>query len=104
MLETAGLTVHQPNSTVYVAREADYYSASAVEHPWCIVQPRSANEVSLAVKTLLHAGANWAVRSGGHTAWGASADSKTVGLFFFFFGFSFPLPSYRLARKKKGVA
>lgn len=68
--------MYLPNSTVYVARQADYYSASAVEHPWGIVQPRNANEVALIVKTLLNAGAHWAVRSGGHTAWGAAADSK----------------------------
>lgn len=69
--------MHLPNSTVYIAREADYYSASAVENPWCIVQPKSANEVALTVKTLLASGSNWAVRCGGHTAWGASADSTS---------------------------
>ncbi|KAE9969552.1 hypothetical protein Vi05172_g4537 [Venturia inaequalis] len=73
-LDAAGLDVYQPNSTVYVDREASYYSASAIESPWCIVQPKNSAEVSLALKTLLTLGSNWAVRCGGHTAWGASAD------------------------------
>ncbi|KAH9897446.1 6-hydroxy-D-nicotine oxidase [Xylariomycetidae sp. FL2044] len=75
LLETAGFYVYRPNSTVYQQREADYYSASAVLHPTCIVQPTSAADVSKIITTLVGGtSSNWAVRSGGHTAWGPAAD------------------------------
>ncbi|KAF7538707.1 hypothetical protein G7054_g2752 [Neopestalotiopsis clavispora] len=74
-LEAAGVKVYRPNSTEYVAREAEYYSASARMSPSCIVQPTSTEQVSLVVKRLRQASmVNWAVRCGGHMAWGPAAD------------------------------
>lgn len=44
--------------------------------PWCIVQPRNADEVSAVVKALVKASpaGNWniAVRGGGHSSWASS--------------------------------
>lgn len=69
------MKVYRPNSTEYVAREAEYYSASARMSPSCIVQPTSTEQVSLVVKSLREASMmNWAARCGGHMAWGPAAD------------------------------
>ncbi|KAK6850173.1 hypothetical protein PG990_000899 [Apiospora arundinis] len=75
LLETAGVKVLRPNSAGYNAREAEYYSKSARMSPSCIVQPKSAQEVSKLIKHLVtDTTSNWAVRCGGHTAWGPAAD------------------------------
>ncbi|KAI1844030.1 hypothetical protein JX266_009703 [Neoarthrinium moseri] len=75
LLEVAGVNVYRPNSTQYDNREAAYYSASARMDPACIVQPTTPEQVSQIVKTLnATAATNWAVRCGGHMAWGPAAD------------------------------
>ncbi|KAI0101447.1 FAD-binding domain-containing protein [Hypoxylon sp. NC0597] len=55
-----------PSEQGYEAREATYWSRAAALKPACIVRPRSAEEVSVAVKALVSAGEKFAVRSGGH--------------------------------------
>ena len=55
-----------PTDADYAARQDSYWSNSAKIKPACIVRPRSAEEVSLIVKTLVAAGEKFAVRSGGH--------------------------------------
>ncbi|KAI1080925.1 hypothetical protein F5B20DRAFT_579742 [Whalleya microplaca] len=61
-----------PNDEEYTARNDSYWCNSAKLHPACIVQPRSALEVSAAVKALADADQAFAVRSGGHTNWAGS--------------------------------
>ncbi|KFA68323.1 hypothetical protein S40285_09422 [Stachybotrys chlorohalonatus IBT 40285] len=58
----------------YLSSIGSYYSFTAREIlPWCILQPKDAEEVSLAVQALaqLPATGRWniAVRGGGHSAW-----------------------------------
>ncbi|KAK8136652.1 hypothetical protein PG984_004592 [Apiospora sp. TS-2023a] len=75
LLETAGFQILRPNTAGYNAREAEYYSVSARMSPSCIVQPKIAEEVSKVIKLLVaNTDTNWAVRCGGHTAWGPAAD------------------------------
>ncbi|KAH6658353.1 6-hydroxy-D-nicotine oxidase [Truncatella angustata] len=75
VLEDAGINVYRANSTTYAAREADYYSVSARMNPSCIAMPISVEHVSYIIKTLTAtATTNWAVRCGGHMAWGPAAD------------------------------
>lgn len=79
LLETAGFKALRPNTAGYNAREAEYYSLSARMCPSCIVQPKIAEDVSRLIKFLAtNTTSNWAVRCGGHTAWGPAADSKTA--------------------------
>lgn len=62
-----------PASPRFAERQASYYSRGAQSlRPACIVQPRSAQDVSAAVRALVAAGVPFAVRSGGHTAWAGS--------------------------------
>ncbi|KAF6828032.1 FAD binding domain-containing protein [Colletotrichum plurivorum] len=68
----------------YEARIASYWSASARLRPWCLVQPRDAQEVSKTLTTLVNAGTGageWhiAVRSGGHNHW-AGTNNTTNGV------------------------
>ncbi|RAK79952.1 FAD-binding oxidoreductase [Aspergillus fijiensis CBS 313.89] len=59
-----------PGSVSYEESIRSYYSLNARLHPTCIVQPLSAQDVSVAVRTLTtsHVGpCFFAVRSGGHT-------------------------------------
>ncbi|KAI1074746.1 hypothetical protein F5B20DRAFT_425428 [Whalleya microplaca] len=75
ILGAAGFDVSRPGTTKYEEREADYYSASARMSPSCIIQPTTTQEVSRLIKTLVSSTASsWAVRCGGHTAWGPAAD------------------------------
>ena len=62
-----------------------YWSAQEADvHPSCVVQPRSASELSAAVKVLAQANldskfgadSQFAVRSGGHQTWAGSANIK----------------------------
>ncbi|XDG10327.1 hypothetical protein ABKA04_009942 [Annulohypoxylon sp. FPYF3050] len=55
-----------PSDPRYKAREATYWSRSASLNPVCIVRPRNATDVSTALKALVSAGRNFAIRSGGH--------------------------------------
>ncbi|RAL07236.1 FAD-binding oxidoreductase [Aspergillus homomorphus CBS 101889] len=66
-----------PSSIAYNESVTSYFAVNAQLRPSCIVQPHSAEEVSLAVSTLVKAGASqckFAVRSGGHTTWAGAAD------------------------------
>ncbi|KAK3307410.1 uncharacterized protein B0T15DRAFT_492889 [Chaetomium strumarium] len=61
-----------PGDADYEARQDSYWSNSAKIRPAAIVRPRSADEVSAAVKALVGAKQPFAVRSGGHTNWAGS--------------------------------
>lgn len=61
-----------PGDADYDARQDSYWSNSAKIRPAAIVRPRSADEVSAAVKALVGARQPFAVRSGGHTNWAGS--------------------------------
>ncbi|KAF9890061.1 hypothetical protein FE257_006741 [Aspergillus nanangensis] len=68
-LEAAGLrkVVYLPGQESYTARNASYWSLTTQLHPWAIIQPRNAEEVSRAVKAVVATpGCNFAVRSGGN--------------------------------------
>lgn len=54
--EKAGFTenLYRPGTEAYEARMLAYYTRVSSElRPWAIIQPRTAEEVSLVVKTLL---------------------------------------------------
>ena len=74
LLVNAGLQaqVLLPADNDYAVRQNSYWSNSAKIKPACIVRPRSVDEVSLTVKTLVAAGEKFAVRSGGHTQYAGS--------------------------------
>ncbi|KAK4234829.1 6-hydroxy-D-nicotine oxidase [Achaetomium macrosporum] len=73
-LTAAGLQsqVLIPGDAEYEARQDSYWSNSAKIRPAAIVRPRSADEVSAAVKALVGVKQPFAVRSGGHTNWAGS--------------------------------
>ncbi|KAL1614226.1 hypothetical protein SLS56_012166 [Neofusicoccum ribis] len=79
-LEAAGLKIDYPADTTYEDSIDSYYSELARLHPWCIVQPVDAQEVSKIVTTLVAASdghgvqCRFAVRSGGHTTWAGAAN------------------------------
>lgn len=56
-IKDAGLedVVRLPGSEFYEARTKSYWSLSPQLRPWAIVQPRSAEEVSMVVKALVAA-------------------------------------------------
>lgn len=58
-----------PNDEEYKERQDSFWSLYSKVEPACIVRPTSATEVSAIVKTLVAAGQQFAVRSGGHTQW-----------------------------------
>ncbi|KAF3798283.1 FAD-dependent monooxygenase yanF [Colletotrichum gloeosporioides] len=72
----------------YESRLQTYWSASTRLTPWCIVQPRTSDEVSLTLTTLTSVGdgaGSWhaAVRGGGHNHWPGSnniANGVTIDL------------------------
>ncbi|OJJ98700.1 hypothetical protein ASPACDRAFT_30727, partial [Aspergillus aculeatus ATCC 16872] len=71
-LNTSGVSsrIAFPGSVAYEESIRSYYSLNARLHPTCIVQPLSAQDVSVAVRILTtsHVGpCFFAVRSGGHT-------------------------------------
>lgn len=76
LLSKAGLQAQVLVSTDanYAARQDSYWSNSAKIRPACIVQPKSADEVSIILKTLVAAGEKFAVRSGGHTQYPGSSN------------------------------
>ncbi|KAI9933671.1 hypothetical protein ASPWEDRAFT_160173 [Aspergillus wentii DTO 134E9] len=66
-----------PNSLAYNQSVSSYFSVNAQLDPTCIVQPHTAEQVSLAVSTLSRNGSSpckFAVRSGGHTIWAGAAN------------------------------
>lgn len=58
-----------------------YWAVNVQLEPTCIVQPQSADDVSVAVKTLTRAGGDspckFAVRSGGHMTWAGANNIET---------------------------
>lgn len=54
-----------------------YWAVNTQLEPTCIVQPRSAHEVSSAVKTLADGACMFAVRSGGHMTWAGANNIET---------------------------
>ncbi|KAK7755091.1 hypothetical protein SLS62_002906 [Diatrype stigma] len=76
-LKSSGLrNVIYPGDEVYERRVASYFSVSAQLRPCCLVQPTTAEEVALAVTTLVHGTAcEFAIRSGGHTVWPGAANT-----------------------------
>lgn len=74
----------------YEERLETYWSVSARLKPWCIVQPRTADQVSKVLETVLDAGSgagSWhiAVRGGVHNHWVGSnnvANGVTIDLGF----------------------
>ncbi|KAJ5952345.1 uncharacterized protein N7479_010758 [Penicillium vulpinum] len=75
-----------PGSAAYKISLGSYWAENVQLEPTCILQPRTAQEVSLAVSTLVAAdggACKFAVRGGGHTTWaGASniVDGVTIDL------------------------
>ena len=67
-----------PDNAAYRESVESYFAINAQLEPTCIVQPLSAEDVSLAVSTLVKAGmtepCQFAVRSGGHTPWAGSSN------------------------------
>lgn len=80
-LHKAGLSsqVLLPSDAEYATREDSYWTNNAKLGPACIVRPRSAEEVSMALKALVAAGQKFAVRSGGHMTW-AGASNIAAGV------------------------
>ncbi|KAJ5496919.1 FAD-binding type 2 [Penicillium fimorum] len=78
--------VAYPDSAAYKTSIGSYWAENVKLEPSCVVQPRTAKEVSLAVSTLVAAdggSCKFAVRGGGHTTWaGASniVDGVTIDL------------------------
>ena len=87
-LLSAGLSPDQvllPSDPSFAERQSSYWSCVVRSlEPACIVQPRSAQEVSSVVRALVASGIPFAVRSGGHTAWAGAnnigPDGVTVDL------------------------
>lgn len=83
-LHEAGLAsqVLLPSDPDYAGREDSYWCNDAKLGPACIVRPRSAEDVSTALKALVSAGQKFAIRSGGHTNWaGANNIAKGITVF-----------------------
>lgn len=72
-----------PTDPEYAFRIGSYWCNNAKLKPACIVQPRSAIEVSHAIKALAQARQVFAVRAGGHMNWAGSnniAGGVTIDL------------------------
>ncbi|SPQ21596.1 3e209b66-f234-474a-9bba-7620827d6fc6 [Thermothielavioides terrestris] len=78
----AGLHVLLPSDKEYALRQESYFSRSAAQvAPACIIRPRSASEVSAAIRILTKGRHLFAIRSGGHgTNVGASNIAGGVTL------------------------
>ncbi|KAL4733789.1 hypothetical protein BDV11DRAFT_175363 [Aspergillus similis] len=70
-----------PGDAAYRASVTSYWAVNVQLEPTCIVQPHSADDVSVAVQTLTGAGGDspckFAVRSGGHMTWAGSNNIET---------------------------
>jgi hypothetical protein len=72
-----------PSDVEYKERQDSFWSLYSKVEPACIVCPTSADEVSTILKTLVAAGHQFAVRSGGHTQWAGAnniQDGVTIDL------------------------
>lgn len=61
-----------PTDADYATRIGSYWCNNTKLKPACILQPRSASEVSKAIKALVQARQVFAVRAGGHMNWAGS--------------------------------
>lgn len=70
-----GEKVILPEHAAYSKSIQSHFAVNAQLQPACIVQPRSAGDVALTVKTLTAPAqpCQFAVRSGGHTTWPGAA-------------------------------
>ncbi|GAE00290.1 FAD-binding oxidoreductase [Paecilomyces variotii No. 5] len=64
--ETYAGQVLYPNSTNYLAEVTSYWDIRADLNPYCILLPNSADDIAGAVQKVVAAGAQFAVRGGGH--------------------------------------
>lgn len=65
--KSSTITVIRPDTTDYDKHQSEYWSkASGGQKPTCILEPRSAAEVSTIVKMLLTTNETFAIKSGGH--------------------------------------
>jgi FAD/FMN-containing dehydrogenase len=74
-LDKAGLAdlICPADSALYQERIASYWSLSAQKRPHCIVHPHTTEQVAQVLEAILSVpGCCFAIRSGGHIAWGAS--------------------------------
>ncbi|KAF4765212.1 hypothetical protein HAV15_004092 [Penicillium sp. str.  len=75
-----------PGSAAYKTSIGSYWAENVQLEPTCILQPRTAQEVSLAVSTLVAAdggACKFAIRGGGHTTWAGAnniVDGVTIDL------------------------
>ncbi|KAH8661043.1 FAD binding domain-containing protein [Ilyonectria robusta] len=60
--------VYFPDSEAYEDRLETYWSVSAALSPWCMVQPSTAEDVSVTIKTLVAGDCPFGIRGGGHGA------------------------------------
>ena len=58
--------VYHPNNSSYDDRVKSIYSASAALKPWCFIQPSTAEDVSLVIRTLVEYECPFGIRGGGH--------------------------------------
>ncbi|PYI01314.1 FAD-binding domain-containing protein [Aspergillus sclerotiicarbonarius CBS 121057] len=68
--------VFYPTSAAYNESVKFIFAANARLSPSCIVQPHSAEDVSIVVSTLTQTQCQFAVRSGGHTIWPGAASME----------------------------
>lgn len=75
-----------PGSAAYKTSIGSYWAENVQLEPTCILQPRTAQEVSFAVSTLVAAdggACKFAIRGGGHTTWAGAnniVDGVTIDL------------------------
>lgn len=68
--------VFAPDTSVYDARLASYYSANAAQAPWCMVLPQSTQDVSEITKVFAEHKCPFGMRSGAHSAFEGSNGIK----------------------------
>lgn len=72
-----GKLICPAESPLYQERVASYWSLTAQKKPFCFLHPRNTDDVVRIIKTLKdHPDCHFAIRSGGHVAWGASNIDK----------------------------
>ncbi|KAK5996633.1 FAD-dependent monooxygenase sdcF [Cladobotryum mycophilum] len=68
--------VYLPKSTEYEGRLRTYWSTGAALAPWCMVQPLTAQDVSITIKTLVANDCPFGIRGGGHGSFPLSNSVK----------------------------
>jgi FAD/FMN-containing dehydrogenase len=67
----------------FAERQGSYWAPNAALNPFCILLPRTTEDVSRAMKAVKDTGVKFAVRSGGHVQWAGGsdvADGATIDL------------------------